>query len=616
MNQRAERNSPERVRPSARVPSIPPPRVDLQLPTSGEVPFDERYLGREPLARASMDDVLLCRDERIGRRVAMKVIDASRGSFPEFRARFLREARIQGQLEHPSVVPVYDMGVDPSGREYFTMKHVAGVTLGNVLGALMSGDPSAEEQFPQLRLLQIFRMLCEVIEYAHSKGVIHRDIKPSNIMIGDFGEVYLLDWGLAKIVDQEPASSRGKHVTASGQVMGTPGYMPPEQLIGARLVDQRGDIYSLGTILFEMLALEQLHVGESVNDIVRSTQCGADARASERAPHRAIAPELDAITVRATATKKEDRFTSVRELREALDAYLDGGRDLELRRALARRHEIAARDALAEVVKAVGDMEALRTTAVREAGKALALDPESAVAQRILATLLVEPPEQLPPQVEQSMAAEANREIRTVGVVGGIGFLSFTAAATFNLWAGIRSWFGFAAIFVPLLVASACAFHLKRTPTAKNVIVMMFFASLAVAATSGLFGPLILVPTLAAAIALVINFNYLRDLRSICLALAASAFIVPALLEWIGLFPHCYVFANGVITVLPVTENHPALPTRIGLLATNLGAIIVPALVAWRQSDILLDLERTMHLTAWHLRRLVPQEDSPLPPES
>lgn len=231
----------------------------------------------------------------------MKVIRPGHGSRSDLRARFLREARVQGQLEHPAIVPVYDLGVDPNGASYFTMKRVRGMTLEAVLDGLRKRDPDATIEYSRRKLLTAFGSVCLAIDFAHARGVIHRDLKPGNIMLGGFGEVYVLDWGVAKLGNvPEPQMANLVHAplttgggTAIGAVLGTPGYMPPEQMLGGDL-DARSDVYALGAILFEILTLELLHPQSKVNEIIASTLKGADTSPA-RAPDREIPPELEAI---------------------------------------------------------------------------------------------------------------------------------------------------------------------------------------------------------------------------------------------------------------------------------------------------------------------------------
>jgi eukaryotic-like serine/threonine-protein kinase len=211
------------------------------------------------LGRGGMGAVFLVEDPRLGRRVAMKVLDLP-DSAGELEARLLREARVLAQIEHPGIVPVHDVGSLSDGRVFYTMKHVEGQRLDEWAG-------SAASLTERLRL---FEKICEPVAFAHSRGVLHRDLKPPNVMVGPFGEVLVMDWGVAKIVGgavTESVPARGAEAapaitvsdskssaaaadTAHGSVLGTPGFMAPEQARGeVAQLDSRADIYSLGAIL-------------------------------------------------------------------------------------------------------------------------------------------------------------------------------------------------------------------------------------------------------------------------------------------------------------------------------------------------------------------------------
>ena len=292
--------------------------------------FFDRYRFVEVLGVGGMGEVRLYHDRSIGREVAMKVIRASLSSSPR-RWRFIREARVQGQLEHPSVVPLYDLGFDPEGNLYFTMKRVRGQSLSEVIRELRAADPSAIRRWTPRRLVAVFSRVCEAVSYIHSRGVIHRDLKPSNVMLGHFGETYVLDWGIAKVtsimgddaaravIDATDANTTGK-----GSVMGSPGYMAPEQLRGeVGVVDARSDIYSLGSILFEILTWERLHPQDALQARLLSVLQTDGAWPSQRATKRAIPRALDEICAKATRVDPVHRFESVDALNDAIDAYLD-----------------------------------------------------------------------------------------------------------------------------------------------------------------------------------------------------------------------------------------------------------------------------------------------------
>ncbi|MFW6023392.1 MAG: serine/threonine-protein kinase, partial [Myxococcota bacterium] len=280
----------------------------LQLDTP-----EERYQRRKLLGRGGIGEVHLCHDRHIGRDVAMKLLRPAteETSFSSATVRFVREARVQGQLEHPAIVPVYELGVTPDGVEYFTMKRIGGQTLESILHGLRTGDSALRRAFPRNKLLQIFRQVCLAVEYAHVRGVVHRDLKPANIMVGHYGEVYVLDWGIAKVMPGEGSTIHPgvpEERTLDGQILGTVGYMPPEQLVGDARLDARADVYALGSILFEILTLQPLHLGASSAELMRSTQLGANARATERAPDRDVPPELERLCVDATHLQPDRRL--------------------------------------------------------------------------------------------------------------------------------------------------------------------------------------------------------------------------------------------------------------------------------------------------------------------
>ena len=217
-------------------------------------------------ARGGLGRVWLARDPVIGRAVALKELLPERADDPTLRSRFLAEAQITGQLEHPSIVPVYELAKHPEdGRPFYTMRMVRGRTLRAAVRAHHARREGCRGDVLELSgLLNAFVAVCNAIAYAHSRGVIHRDLKGQNIILGDFGEVIVLDWGLAKLVDRPegdwPAapvaleSGANGAMTLQGQALGTPGYMAPEQVDGRReLVGRATDIYGLGAVLYEIL---------------------------------------------------------------------------------------------------------------------------------------------------------------------------------------------------------------------------------------------------------------------------------------------------------------------------------------------------------------------------
>src|SRR5258706_833571 len=246
----------------------------------------ERYRVGRRIGKGGMGEVMAARDEQVGRDVAIKRMRAAN---PSERAinRFVREASVQGRLEHPAIVPVHEIGRDSDGLPFFVMKKLAGTSMAALVA---DGD--------QTRLLRPFTDVWLAIELTHTQGIVHHDLKPDNIMLGDFGEVYILDWGVAKIVGEEEElsdidSRDGENETAAGTAIGTPGYMAPEQVRGEVDIDGRADIYTLGCLLFEILAHEPLHPRGFHG--LESALRGPDARPSTRG--RECPPELDALCV-------------------------------------------------------------------------------------------------------------------------------------------------------------------------------------------------------------------------------------------------------------------------------------------------------------------------------
>lgn len=305
-----------------------------------------RYKGESEYARGGMGRVLLVHDVHLGRDIAMKELlphasescdtlpaDAPspvRMSVPLI-ARFLQEARITGQLEHPSIVPVYELGHREDGRLYYTMKLVRGRTLSRAI-------QQAEGLTDRLALLTHFTNLCQAVAYAHSRGVLHRDLKPSNVMVGEFGETVVLDWGLAKarnradlheagFAEAMEALNTGNDAdlsrTSYGQIVGTPAYMSPEQARGhLDRVDERSDVYSLGAVLYEILTGTTPHVGVSKLDILLHVLERAPRPVAELAP--GAPPELIAICSRALDKDPAKRYPDARELAEEVIRFQSG----------------------------------------------------------------------------------------------------------------------------------------------------------------------------------------------------------------------------------------------------------------------------------------------------
>ena len=277
--------------------------------------------------------VWLARDRDLGREVALKELRTSAAQSAKVYGRFLREAQITGQLEHPGIVPVYELTRHADGKQpFYTMRFVRGRTLTEAIRAYHREKALGQaRQLEQLTLLNAFVGVCNTIAYAHSRGVIHRDLKGQNVVLGDFGEVMVLDWGLAKLLDRpgedcvtQPLAVAGTleaEATQEGQVMGTPAYMAPEQAGGQlELVDRRTDVYGLGAILYELLTGRPPFIGVDTQDVlsqVRDKEPSLPSQICEDVP-----PALEAICLTALAKNPQERFHSATELALEVQRWL------------------------------------------------------------------------------------------------------------------------------------------------------------------------------------------------------------------------------------------------------------------------------------------------------
>ncbi len=308
-----------------------------------------RFLISGELGRGGMGRVLEARDPDLRRNVAVKLLLEGTKIGHQRLARFVAEAQITSQLEHPNIVPVHEMGVTDEGRIFFVMKKVGGQSMRDVLDAVRRGKAGARERWTRRRLLTVFVQVCQAVAYAHERGVLHRDLKPPNVMLGEFGEVLVMDWGLARLVGderEEIVEQSGERIekvavrrTLDGAAIGTPGYMSPEQVEGALAdLDQRADIWSLGAILYEMLTWRRPYSGEQL-EIMVATLKGPPTHPCVRVPERGIPREVANIVMRAMAPHRSNRYAKVTDLIAAVEAFLEGSQ---------RRQQAASRLAVGE----------------------------------------------------------------------------------------------------------------------------------------------------------------------------------------------------------------------------------------------------------------------------
>ncbi|NUQ72500.1 MAG: protein kinase [Polyangiaceae bacterium] len=581
----------------------------------------DRYLLRRQLGKGAMGEVHLCKDGRIGRDVAMKVILPLAQSDNQARARFIREARVQGQLEHPSIVPVYDLGIDPSGAIFFTMKYLRGMTLAQVIRGLRHKDQEIVKHYSRRRLVSAFASVCLAVDFAHARGVVHRDLKPSNIMLGDFGEVYVLDWGIAKLKEPEP--DRGIAVedsleedvqTAAGKILGTFGYMAPEQALGrGAALDKRSDVYSLGAILFELLTLEPLIPKSTWNEMLRTTLKGAVAKASERAPDKDVPPELEAICVKATRLDASERYASARELHEAVERYLDGDRDVEVRSQLALKFARAADEAAMKSIFGGPDSEDARREALREVARALALDPANAEAMRALQRIVTELPAKEPSEVKAEVDAATSARRRLQLRDGAVANMAGTALIVpFGLWMGVRDAAIVGGTVLFTLAAAAIQVFASRLEGKRSTHGFVFAAYVcnvgACALIGRAFGPLFVMPMLLALLSFAYCMSHAARYRLAILVTGACVLLGSVGLELSGFISPSYLFRDGAITVLPNSVMLPKGPTIGALVVASLFLAVAPGVIMGRLQDALKEAEKKSAMHVWHLKQLLPDQ--------
>jgi eukaryotic-like serine/threonine-protein kinase len=573
--------------------------------------LDARYEMREMLGEGGMGKVHLVLDRRMGREVALKAIHPDQASRPELRSRFVREAKIQAQLEHPSIVPVYELCADGDDA-YFTMRRVRGVTLEQVIEGLTKGKDDSALRFSQRKLLTAFGNVCLAVDFAHARGIVHRDLKPANVMLGQFGEVHVLDWGIAKVPEADHATGESllegdgtPARTAVGTFLGTLGFVSPEQLRGEP-VTASSDVYSLGAILFELLAHKPLHEGSRAADLVNSTLGGVDARPSMRAPDLGIPPELDAVCVKATQLDPVKRYASARELNKDIERFLDGDRDVEQRRELAQRHARLAGEAVSRAAESA-DPDAERIVALREAARALALDPMNDAALDVTLRLRAQPPKKFPPEVDARLARSRAGFIRVSARTGFWLFLLLLAVFPLVQIAGILELGWLAATCGLLGLCALVLFARGRKPQSWQMPVFIFVGNLAIALFTRVAGPFILVPALVVASTVAFAMLYNPADRRLALLAGCAAILVPTALEWTGTFGSSYVFHDGMFTVLPHAQGLPRAFTFVGLTLTSIMALVAVFSFVSRLRADLHEKERTITLQAWQFRQLLPE---------
>jgi len=312
---------------------------------------EDRYSANRKLNQGGMKAIWEVDDHRTARKIAMALIQDAKIANEADIDSFLYEARLTANLQHPNIIPIYDIALDENGNPYFTMKALKGETLGDIIKELKNGNTEYISRFSRTRLLGIFLKVCNAIDYAHTKGVIHLDLKPSNINIGDFGDVHVLDWGLSMLIthlneyDGEPVSwhslddvslesgqtltryleGTAKRRERNNMVGGTPGYMSPEQAQGVPSdIDFQTDVYMLGSLLYEILTYNCPIKGDTVKEVLQKTVRGDFPDLGNMAPDLKIPTALTAIVKKAMATDPTERYPNVSALISDIHKFQDG----------------------------------------------------------------------------------------------------------------------------------------------------------------------------------------------------------------------------------------------------------------------------------------------------
>jgi serine/threonine-protein kinase len=567
-----------------------PGSTGLQLPAEG-------YALGEVIGRGGMGEVVAAHDLRIGRDVALKRMHDNMS--PTAVSRFLREARIQARLDHPAIVPVHELGTDALGRPFFTMKRLAGVTLAERLTATEPTQP----------LLRAFVEVCLAIDLAHSRGIVHRDLKPANIMLGDYGEVYVIDWGLARVVGErtEPEDGEPREpldtadgMTRAGAILGTPGYMPPEQVRG-EVVGAPADIYALGAILFEILTRDPLH--PQGKEALVSTLTSPSESPSRRAPDRSIAPELDDACRACLAEEPAERPTA-RELADRLRRYVDGDRDVERRRALATEHLASAHAALASATPDA------RATALRHAGRALALDPESTAVAGLVTRLLVERPTELPPELVANLAELDRESLRKRSRRAAISYATVFAFLGLLPVLRVESWpwlVGFYAVLGGMVAFAWRNVYTGNVTPRLAMLSMLGNLALALVFTR-IAGPFMLTPVMICGALLAVASHPWNQQRPWTLfAWISVTVLTPILLEALGILAQTWRIEDGAIVTTSTIYGIYGSIEAGALVVANLAFMLLVGAFAFTVTRTARDAQRDLHIQAWHLRHLVPE---------
>ena len=452
--------------------------------------------------------------------------------------------------------------------------------------------------------------MCLALDYAHKRGVVHRDLKPDNIMLGDFGEIYVLDWGIAQL--QQTQAGEALEVERSGESgtthvpVGTPAYMAPEQ-VACTDIDARTDVYALGAILFEALTGRVLR---DTNDVRKALQMALlpCPRPSAVAKDREIPPELDEACALALAVDMKNRLPSVRALADYVQRYLDGDRDLELRLERSREHMTNAM-LLLETATLPMD-ETRRREAAQEVTRALALDPENRQAQALLIELMLEPPSEMPNQVRSKLAVQKAKRTRAVALsasvaygLAAIAMLLWTILADVRIAEGVV--FGIGGVCIGLATIGAFQVARSSIPTDRLLLATFVTSTISIIVMARSLAPTILAPIMLATNCF--GFILVSSPR-VRRAVIGGSIITPLLLWLADYFNPTTVISGDTVTITSrLYEGAGAgslyaaapfvVPVLIGMFAISFTRVIE----RMEENGTQVELQR------WRLRQLLPR---------
>ena len=585
----------------------------------------DRYKQGEMLGKGGMGEVRTHVDTRIGREVAIKVLSPRKSPRGRSAKRFVQEAMLQGQLEHPTVVPIYDVGTTVDGRPYFSMKRVRGQTLSEVLRGRRSGDPSMVEAFSVRRLLEDFSRLCLAVDFVHQRGVIHRDIKPANVMLGEFGEVYLLDWGLAKYEADDSIAESGDEETSldtdgrieapeptkDGVMLGTPGYMAPEQARGNRMVQvgPEADIYALGVLLYEIVTDRRLHSGRTAKERLHSTMSIGIVRVGKLFPELAISSQISSLIETALNPVAERRTCSPREMHNQIQRHLDGYRDVESRRRQAEDLYALAKEA----GRSRGD-ESIQDARVRKLellGRALALQPDHSGALSDFVELLAVPLKEMPVEVLKEIKEVEANQVRSAGRLGALVFLGLNFFTLWLVWmADFTEWAHVLPFIACTTATGGVSFAVSKSkdPGPQHSYLVFVLAVLTTASLVSFFGVFVVVPSMLAVVTMAFALNTPARWGWRVIGTGGAAIIMLSLLPVFGLVSSGIASEAGTFMVVVPLKVKTA--GEMQLFVTIAGcAVVMLAGFAIVPLRLRLDLaQRRARMTTWQLRHLIPSQ--------